>query len=577
MKLSTTQTARVYTVAGVRAIPAAIDRDGIGNARTLDAVVRSGLVEHAPSKVPAGAWSHGGYVLTDAGRTWIREQRDAAHGPALVAYVAHTAARSGFGSAEHMNALRMAARAGVAEWPIAMTWIDRAEAFATPALNEVAVAVIGATMIHEAAAAMGFDLTGAIAQADAELAARWDVARAVELAAGRDGSAVQAHPATGNPIVWVDGDRPAELVELIAGRDRVAAVVYMASRSHGVPLRSRFQPTPVPAVVDVVLPDEPAPAALRELDHDLAIRENRVHDAAVAGHDMNLRMEGEVRRAAQMREFAQAHLGCCSVPSTISAGARRTDWLRAVEHAADQAYDVDRPALTPELVGLVLVERCTRMGHQHVPASHPRPDLEAVAAGETCYRRGFVGMRVTLDDDGEQVPAIVDGLMYRGDGMVVRADDDPDRPVRAPFARLAFLSDGRTATTPDIRAAELDAYAVRPLAGAEGFYALTSDGEPFRVRVVSAADGLGPGISIRSYVLGSPAGGQTIGTYEQLDTARTALAMFREVCEGNGARIISGGEAFAIVDARGRADLAAGDTAYSAALVANARWTPAAA
>lgn len=97
-----------------------------------------------------------------------------------------------------------------------------------------------------------------------------------------------------------------------------------------------------------------------------------------------------------------------------------------------------------------LVERCARLGHRHVPARHPRPEREAEAAVLGCYFRNFAGLRVLVEeDDGRWVPAVVDTMMYRGDGFVVRADWMPDASMRARFNRLRLAP------------VEVDAYAAR--------------------------------------------------------------------------------------------------------------------
>jgi hypothetical protein len=87
-----------------------------------------------------------------------------------------------------------------------------------------------------------------------------------------------------------------------------------------------------------------------------------------------------------------------------------------------------------------LVERCARLGHDHVPAGHPHPDLEAVAGSAICYLRNFAGLRVLALDEDEWAPATVTDVMWRGDGLVVRFDrvdaETRQAPVRLPFARL---------------------------------------------------------------------------------------------------------------------------------------------
>lgn len=85
-----------------------------------------------------------------------------------------------------------------------------------------------------------------------------------------------------------------------------------------------------------------------------------------------------------------------------------------------------------------MVERCVRLGHHHVAKSHPRPAVEVVATSITCYIRNLAGLRVQFREagDDEWVAASVDTMMYRGDGLVVRADDELDRPVRVPWSRL---------------------------------------------------------------------------------------------------------------------------------------------
>ena len=78
---------------------------------------------------------------------------------------------------------------------------------------------------------------------EANVEALWQLGRQVYERAGRDPSTIELG-AHGGPVVWVDGNRPAELVELIGGRDTVARVYYLETRKSGTPARARFQPHP---------------------------------------------------------------------------------------------------------------------------------------------------------------------------------------------------------------------------------------------------------------------------------------------------------------------------------------------
>lgn len=82
----------------------------------------------------------------------------------------------------------------------------------------------------------------------------WALARQVYAQYGHDPVDVATGP-RGGPVVWVDGDRPAELVELYAvgvpvgsiAQSTVVRVYYLTTRTSGTPAVGRFRPAPADA------------------------------------------------------------------------------------------------------------------------------------------------------------------------------------------------------------------------------------------------------------------------------------------------------------------------------------------
>jgi hypothetical protein len=333
-KLSAIQIAALWNVVvNRRAVPAALKTLGFGNARTTAALIRVGLVELDAFRA--------GYRLTVLGCTWVELQTARAE---IEAYEADPAAAQRAAELDAMRHIGTFRGTCLRNNCPGCSQVDRDSLVEIARLAALREHIRRAQDASEAMIANGtFAGPEGVATLAAELdamtlGARWDVCEYPgddRLTRDWDAALAEASRRAG-------GCGRVILATRIAGPDvcRVAVQCGDCLREANRQYREQRER-------HNVRPGHEAlhhPAELRELDHAAAIRENRVHDAALAGHDMNLRMEGEWRRAAQMHEFARAHLGCCSVPSTISVGARRTDWLRAVEHAHVEAWaeQIDR-------------------------------------------------------------------------------------------------------------------------------------------------------------------------------------------------------------------------------------------